>query len=257
MLAQCVPESREQFREACQNAEAGAGHIDLELEINTLKDQRIWVRVIGHLEMLGWPTVSAGPYGSLQNIQAKQVAQIALENSTGWLKLSMTMANMHAWRWDRAQNSFESRKLGKPADSSPQRLPGYGVQTMLARVHPEGSRRRQTSHRQRICRAKSKSGKNLNCSATMWRYRSLRHDRQGRFLTARHPARAGGRHSGCGHRAAGFRKAIAAIRGVATGDDERNGYRRYAVSARYRDAGPLRQQFRQWPHARADHRSRD
>jgi PAS domain S-box-containing protein len=133
MLAQCVPESREQFREACQKAEAGAGHIDLELEINTLKNQRIWVRVIGHLEMLGGQPFRA--FGSVQNIQAKKLAQIALENSTGWLKLSMTMANMHAWRWDRAQNSFEFANLENPQIHLPSVFPD--MQTMLARVHPK------------------------------------------------------------------------------------------------------------------------
>jgi two-component system sensor kinase FixL len=133
MLAQCVPESREQFREACQKAEAGAGHIDLELEINTLKDQRIWVRVIGHLEMLGGQPFRA--YGSVQNVQAKKLAQIALENSTGWLKLSMTMANMHAWRWDRVQNSFEFANLENPQIHLPSVFPD--MQTMLARVHPK------------------------------------------------------------------------------------------------------------------------
>ena len=133
MFAQCVPESREQFREACQKAEAGAGHIDLELEINTLKNQRIWVRVIGHLEMLGGQPFRA--YGSVQNIQAKKLAQIALENSTGWLKLSMTMANMHAWRWDRAQNSFEFANLENPQIHLPSVFPD--MQTMLARVHPK------------------------------------------------------------------------------------------------------------------------
>ena len=133
MLAQCVPESREQFTDACQRAEAGAGHIDLELEINTLKDQRIWVRVIGHLEMLGGQPFRA--YGSVQNIQAKKLAQIALENSTGWLKLSMNMANMHAWRWDRAQNSFEFANLENPQIHLPSVFPD--MQTMLARVHPK------------------------------------------------------------------------------------------------------------------------
>jgi PAS domain S-box-containing protein len=133
MLAQCVPESREQFREACQRAEAGAGHIDLELEINTLKNQRIWVRVIGHLEMLGGRPFRA--YGSVQNIQAIKLGQIALENSTGWLKLSMTMANMHAWRWDRAQNSFEFANLENPQIHLPTVFPD--MQTMLARVHPK------------------------------------------------------------------------------------------------------------------------
>jgi PAS domain S-box-containing protein len=133
MLAQCVPESREQFSEGWQKAEAAAGHIDLELEIITLKNQRIWVRVIGHLEMLGGHPFRA--YGSVQNVQAKKVAQIALENSTGWLKLSMTMANMHAWRWDRLQNSFEFANLENPEIHLPSVFPD--MQTMLARVHPK------------------------------------------------------------------------------------------------------------------------
>jgi PAS domain S-box-containing protein len=133
MLGQCVPESREQFLEACRRAESGAGHIDLELEINTLKNQRIWVRVIGHLEMLGGHPFRA--YGSLQNIQAKKLAQIALENSTGWLKLSMNMANMHAWRWDRAQNAFEFANLEDPQAHLPSIFPD--METMLMRVHPK------------------------------------------------------------------------------------------------------------------------
>ncbi len=132
MLAQCVPESREQFRAACQKAEAGAGQIDLELEINTYKNERIWVRVIGHLEMLGGHPFRA--FGSVQNIQAKKLAQIALENSTGWLKLSMAMANMHAWRWDRPQNSFEFA-MENPQIHLPSIFPD--MEAMLARVHPK------------------------------------------------------------------------------------------------------------------------
>jgi PAS domain S-box-containing protein len=133
MLAQCVPESGEQFREACRRAEAGEGHIDLELEITTLKNQRIWVRVIGHLEMLGGRPFRS--FGSVQSIQAKKLAQIALENSTGWLKLSMNMANMHAWRWNRAQNSFEFADLENPQVHLPTVYPD--MQAMLARVHPK------------------------------------------------------------------------------------------------------------------------
>jgi PAS domain S-box-containing protein len=133
MLAQCVPESAEQFKKACSRAEAGEGHIDLELEINTLKHQRIWVRVIGHLEMLGGQAFRS--FGSVQNIQAKKLAQIALENSTGWLKLSMNMANMHAWRWDRAQNSFEFADLENPQVHLPSVYPD--METMLTRVHPK------------------------------------------------------------------------------------------------------------------------
>jgi PAS domain S-box-containing protein len=133
MLAQCVPESRELFKKACGRAEAGEGHIDLELEINTLKQQRIWVRVIGHLEMLGGRPFRS--FGSVQNIQAKKLAQIALENSTGWLKLSMNMANMHAWRWDRTQNSFEFADLENPQVHLPSVYPD--MEAMLTRVHPK------------------------------------------------------------------------------------------------------------------------
>jgi PAS domain S-box-containing protein len=133
MLAQYVPESGEQFREACRRAEAGDGPIDLELEINTLKHQRIWVRVIGNLEMLGGRPFRS--FGSVQNIQAKKLAQIALENSTGWLKLSMNMANMHAWRWDRTQNSFEFADLENPQVHLPSVYPD--METMLKRVHPK------------------------------------------------------------------------------------------------------------------------
>jgi PAS domain S-box-containing protein len=133
MLAQYVPESSAQLLEAWRQAEAGAGHIDLELEINTLKNQRIWVRVIGHLEMLAGRPFRA--FGSVQNIQAHKLAQIALENSTGWLKLSMSMANLHAWRWDRSQNSFEFANLENPQSHLPSVFPD--MQTLLARVHPK------------------------------------------------------------------------------------------------------------------------
>jgi PAS domain S-box-containing protein len=133
MLAQCVPESGEQLREAFRRAEAGSGHVDLEIEINSLKNQRIWVRIIGHLEMLGGRPFRA--FGSVQNIQAKKLAQIQLENSTGWLKLSMNMANMHAWRWDRAENSFEFANLDEPQVHLPSVYPD--MEAMLARVHPK------------------------------------------------------------------------------------------------------------------------
>jgi PAS domain S-box-containing protein len=133
MLAQCVPESAEQLRESFRKAEAGSGHVDLEIEINSLKNQRIWVRIIGHLEMLGGHPFRA--FGSVQNIQAKKLAQLQLENSTGWLKLSMNMANMHAWRWDRTQNSFEFANLDEPQVHLPSVYPD--MEAMLARVHPK------------------------------------------------------------------------------------------------------------------------
>ena len=115
MLARWVPESADQFRQACQHAEAAGGRLDLELEINTLKNQRLWVRIIGHLELLDGRPLRA--FGSVQNIQAQKLAQIALENSTEWLKLSMSMANMHAWRWDRETRLIRVRHAGwRPAN---------------------------------------------------------------------------------------------------------------------------------------------
>jgi len=137
MLARFRPESAQKFREACSAAEAAGGNIDVELEITTLKQRRLWVRVCAHLEMLdGHPLRS---YGSVQNIQAQKLAQIALENSTGWLKLSMNMAQMHAWRWDRNKDRFEFATL----DGHDVRLAHVnpGMQSMLQRVHPNDSAR--------------------------------------------------------------------------------------------------------------------
>jgi PAS domain S-box-containing protein len=133
MIGQCVPESAQEFRAACDAAEAAGGQIDLELQINTFKGARIWVRIIGQMEMLGGRAFRA--FGSVQNVQAKKLAQIALENSTGWLKLSMNMANMHAWRWDKVQNSFEFASLEGPEANLPSAFPN--METMLARVHPK------------------------------------------------------------------------------------------------------------------------
>ena len=101
-------------------------------QVSDDKNQRIWVRVIGHMESLSGRPFRA--FGSVQNIQDKKLGQIALENSTDWLKLSMTMANMHAWRWDRAQNSFEFANLDNPDIHLPSIYPD--METMLARVHP-------------------------------------------------------------------------------------------------------------------------
>ncbi len=80
-LAQCTPESRQHFQDAWKRAESSDGQIDLELEINTLKNRRIWVRMIGHMEKLDGRSVRA--FGSVQNIQAQKLAQIALEQQHG------------------------------------------------------------------------------------------------------------------------------------------------------------------------------
>ena len=132
MLGQCTPESLRRFHDARDQSEASGVQLDLELEITTLKDQRIWVRVIGHVEFLDGRPFRA--FGSVQNVQAKKLAQIALETSAGWLKLSMNMAHMHAWRWDRGEDMLEFTT----ADGSQPDLPSLfpGMKKFMARVHP-------------------------------------------------------------------------------------------------------------------------
>ncbi len=52
-----------------------------------------------------------------------------------WLKQSMNMAYMHAWRWDKDQDSFEFATL----DGDPANLPNFypDMRTTLSRVHPQ------------------------------------------------------------------------------------------------------------------------
>jgi PAS domain S-box-containing protein len=132
MLAQCTPESLHRFRDACKRSEAAGGQLDLELEITTLKNQRIWVRIIGHVELLDGRLFRA--FGSVQNVQAQKLAQIALENSTGWLKQSMNMAHMHAWRWDRTQDVFEFAVVDGQEVHLPSLFPS--MKKLMTRVHP-------------------------------------------------------------------------------------------------------------------------
>ena len=144
MLGQCTPESLRRFHDARDHSEAAAVELDLELEITTLKDQRIWVRVIGHVELLDGRPFRA--FGSVQNVQAKKLAQIALETRAGWLKLSMNMAHMHAWHWDRGQErgplefaAADGVQPELPQQDLPQPdLPSLfpGMKKFMARVHP-------------------------------------------------------------------------------------------------------------------------
>jgi hypothetical protein len=90
--------------------------------------------MIGHLEMLDGRPVRA--YGSVQNIQAQKLAQIALENSTGWLKLSMNMAHMHAWRWDKRRCVRVRHRRGSQ-DASAHDVSRHGGNH--GRCIPEGS----------------------------------------------------------------------------------------------------------------------
>jgi hypothetical protein len=132
MLARCTPESLRRFHEACDRAEAAAGPLDLELEVITLKQQRLWIRLIGQLQWLDGRPFRA--FGSVQNVQAQKLAQIALQTSTGWLKLSMNMAHMHAWRWDRTQDMLEFAIVDGQKVHLPSVFPG--MKKFMARVHP-------------------------------------------------------------------------------------------------------------------------
>jgi PAS domain S-box-containing protein len=132
MLAQCTPESREQFHRAWQHADLSDGYLDLELEITTLAKRRIWIRVIGHIEKLDGRSVRA--YGSVQNIQAEKLAQISLENNTRWLKLSMNMAHLHAWRWDKASDQIDLANVNRSTQDEPPLFPTLAA--LMDRVHP-------------------------------------------------------------------------------------------------------------------------
>ena len=133
MMAQCPVESRQRLNQAIESAESTDGNMDLELEIITLKDQRIWVRLVGHIEKLDGRPFRA--FGSVQNIQARKLAQIALENSTDWLKLSMNMAHMHAWRWNRSTDTLEFAIVDGQMVHLPRVFPG--MKKLMSRVHPK------------------------------------------------------------------------------------------------------------------------
>jgi PAS domain S-box-containing protein len=131
-LAQCTPESSQRFHEAWRRAEAGDGVFDMEAEITTLKGRRIWIRVIAHFEMLDGRPVRS--YGSVQNIHEQKLAQLALETSTGWLKLSMQMAHMHVWRWDKASDAFEFAVVDHQKTHLPTTFPTMAE--VMTRLHP-------------------------------------------------------------------------------------------------------------------------
>jgi PAS domain S-box-containing protein len=59
---------------------------------------------------------------------------MALENSTGWLKLSMNMAHMHAWRWDRTQDVFELAIHDEQKKHLPNVFPG--MKKLMAQMYP-------------------------------------------------------------------------------------------------------------------------
>ena len=131
-VAQYTPESSKRLHEAWRRAESGDGVFEMEAEITTLKGRRIWIRLIAHFEMLDGRPVRS--YGSVQNIQEQKLAQLALETSTGWLKLSMQMAHMHAWRWDKASDAIEFAIVDHHKTHLPSAFPSMAEVT--ARLHP-------------------------------------------------------------------------------------------------------------------------
>jgi PAS domain S-box-containing protein len=132
MMLHCPPESKQKLNDAIAKAESADGGLDVEIEILTLKNQRLWVHVIGQLEKLDGHAVRA--LGSVQNIQTQKLAQIAVENSTDWLKLSMHMAHMHAWRWNRTTDTLEFA-MDDHSETLQRAFPG--MKKLLSRVHPQ------------------------------------------------------------------------------------------------------------------------
>jgi PAS domain S-box-containing protein len=131
-IAQYTPESSRRLHEAWQRAETGDGMFEMEAEITTLKGRRIWIRLIAHFEMLDGRPVRS--YGSVQNIHEQKLAQLALETSTGWLKLSMQMAHVHAWRWDKASDAFEFAIVDHQKTHLPTTFPSMAE--FMTRLHP-------------------------------------------------------------------------------------------------------------------------
>jgi PAS domain S-box-containing protein len=70
----------------------------------------------------------------VQNIHEQKLAQLALETSTGWLKLTMQMAHMHPWRWDKASDALEFAIVDHPKMHLPTAFPNMAE--VMARLHP-------------------------------------------------------------------------------------------------------------------------
>ena len=133
MLSRFTPESRQGFLDACSSVEREDTALDLELEIITLAGRRVWVRIFGHVEWQeGAPFRS---FGSVQNVQAQKRAQVELETTTGWLKLSMNMARMHAWRWEREDDKLEFAVIDGTRGHLPRVFPA--MKRLIARIHPK------------------------------------------------------------------------------------------------------------------------
>jgi PAS domain S-box-containing protein len=132
MMAQCPPESKQKLIDEIARAESTDGKLDVEVEILTRKNQRVWIHLLGQIEKQDGRASRA--LGSVRNIQVRKLAQIALENSTDWLKLSMSMASVHPWRWNQSTDAIEFA-MDDPTENLQRAYPT--MEKLLSRVHPD------------------------------------------------------------------------------------------------------------------------
>ena len=236
-LAQCTPESRDRFHEAWRRAESTDGVFDIEVEIITLKGRRIWVRVIAHFEMLDGRPVRS--YGSVQNIHEQKLAQLALETSTGWLKLSMQMAHMHAWRWDKASDALEFAIVDHQKTHLPTTFPSMAE--FMTSLHPRDRMPLTPRDRGGLSDAHGAADRVSLASRGRESYRSYATIARPLVRRRRHAARVRGRHAGC-DRAARIGGETAALRAASARDHGE--HRRHAPARRHRSQGALHQSRR-------------
>ena len=248
-IARCTPDSGRRFHETWRRAEASDGVFDIESEITTFKGRRIWVRVLAHVEMLDGRPVRS--YGSVQNIHEQKLAQLALETSTNWLKLSMQMAHMHAWRWDKASDAVEFAIVDHQATHLPTAFPT--MTEIMTRVHPRDRMPLSRAIEESLQDAYGTAGRVSH--AHQARELPLLCDHRAAAVRRRGlAARAGGGHAGC-HRAARIGGEAAALRAAFARDHGE--HRRYAAARRHRSQGALHQSGRRQFERRRDRRTRD
>jgi len=133
LLQRCSLPTQQRLTDLIASADSADGRFDLEFEITTLKQRRCWVRLVGLIEKVDGRHVRA--FGSFQDIQEQKLAQIALNNLTDWLKLSMGMADLHAWRWHSATDTLEFAIVDGQTVNTPHVFPG--MRKLMSRVHPK------------------------------------------------------------------------------------------------------------------------
>ncbi len=131
--ALCAPGSRRRLLQAYRRALVGDGRLDLEIAVRVFPQRLLWVRLIGRIiRQDGRPVCVTG---SVQDIQTRREKRVAFANARRWLRLSMAMAHMRAWRWDRATDALTFAVLERSAARSTRPHPTGTA--MRARVHPK------------------------------------------------------------------------------------------------------------------------